>query len=84
VSSCTDAVPPTPADAEKTFRALYRLCKSIPKREACPSEHRVGSCRTADGFLDHYYSSGARPYTNDEAKAECENREGRWLGVPSP
>jgi hypothetical protein len=80
VSSCTEAVAPTAAERETAFRALNRLCKSVPQRTACPLERRVGSCRTADGFVDHYYSSGARPYTSDEAKAECENREGRWLG----
>jgi hypothetical protein len=80
VSSCTEAVAPTAAERETAFRALNRLCKSVPQRAACPLERRVGSCRTADGFVDHYYSSGARPFTKDEAKAECENREGRWLG----
>lgn len=80
MSTCTEAVARTPDEREKAFRALNRFCKSVPKREACPIARRIGSCRTADGFIDHYYSDGARPYTSDEAKAECQNREGRWLG----
>ena len=80
VSSCTESVGDTPKAREKALRALAQFCKSVPQKKPCPEEHRIGSCRTPDGFIEHYYASGARPHTAEEAKAECENREGRWLG----
>jgi len=80
VSSCTEAVGRTEKERQKAFRALGQVCKSVPSRDACPLEHRVGSCHTLDGFVEHYDADGGRSYTTDEARAECENRDGRWLG----
>lgn len=80
MSSCTESVGDSPKAREAALRALGQFCKSVPQKKPCPEEHRVGSCRTLDGFVEHYYATGARPYTTEEAKAECENRDGRWLG----
>lgn len=79
VSTCFEAVGTTPSARDAAFRALAQTCKSVPARGPCPGERRVGSCSTPDGFVEHYYAAGSRPYTANEARAECESREGRWL-----
>jgi hypothetical protein len=80
VSTCFEAVGPSPRARDDAFRALAQVCKSVPQRGPCPRERRVGACRTPDGFVEHYYAAGSRPYTASEARAECESRDGRWLG----
>ena len=80
VSTCFEAVGANPKTRDAAFRALAQVCKSVPQRGPCPLERRVGACRTPDGFVEHYYAAGSRPYTASEARAECESRDGHWLG----